>query len=344
MDRKRFIQSLGILAGAASWESSNSIDFMSMEQQNAFEKDGPAAIDAVIVGGGMAGLSAALLLGRADRRTLVIDSGSPRNREAPYAHNYLTRDHTPPAELIRLGREEVGRYPSVQFLSAEAQRVEAQGQAFRVKTSTGEKITARGVILAAGIADQLPALPGIERFWGRTVILCPFCHGYEFLNRPTGVLLSGDPEMALARIELLYSWSKRLTVFMQGQVDFTAEQLELLKRKGVRLIEEPISELAGDDGRLRGIRTAGGEMLEIEVLYVHSEMTLRTESLGIKFSIEHSDSREIMMKGQTNVPGLYVAGDASGAMQQLVSAAYTGSLAGVALHHYLAKSDFHATR
>src|SRR5829696_7548488 len=207
--------------------------------------------DVVIVGGGAAGLSAALVLGRALRRVAVIDAGSPRNAPATHMHGYLSRDGMPPAELLAAGRGEVSGY-GVQIIDDVVVRIDP---GFTVHRGNGDVLAARRIVVATGIGDELPDIPGVRERWGRDLLHCPYCHGYEVRDQPLGVL-GGAPE-AVQHALLVRQWSPDVTLFPHTDA-LSSEQREQLTARGIRIVEGTITRLVVHNDQLQGVELDGG--------------------------------------------------------------------------------------
>ena len=222
-------------------------------------------LEVIIIGGSYAGLSAALALGRARRRVLVIDGGRPRNRFTPHAHNLLLHDGDAPADLAARARQQVAAYPTVQLLAAEAlsARQLPEGQ-FEVATGQGTYQAGR-LLLATGMHDELPPVPGFAECWGKSVIHCPFCHGYEVVDQPTGIWLNSGEVGQYAR--MLLNWTRDLTVFTNGPAAFGPEVHALLQAHHVALDETPVAALLHTGGQLTALRLADGRTQPLPVLY-----------------------------------------------------------------------------
>ncbi|HYI14449.1 MAG TPA: NAD(P)/FAD-dependent oxidoreductase, partial [Thermomicrobiales bacterium] len=188
--------------------------------------------DTVIVGGGTAGLSAALVLGRARRRVLLVSDGPPRNAPADGAHGFFTRDGTPPYELLRIGREQLEPYATVELREIAATGMDRNNDEFTVTLATGEQVTTRTIVLATGVEDELPAIPGFAELWGRGIYHCPYCHGWEVRDQPLGVYASGEILMHLA--PLIRNWSPDVTILTDGPDGLSESQLATLQRLGIR--------------------------------------------------------------------------------------------------------------
>ena len=199
--------------------------------------------DVIIAGGGAAGLSAALMLGRSRRRVLVIDAGSPRNRNASHMHGVLGLEGIPPAELLARGRAEVEGY-GVELAQGTVEGVERERGGLRVATSDGAALTARALVVATGLTDELPDVPGLAERWGSTVLHCPYCHGWEVRDRRLGVLTTSP--LSLHQAELIRQWSDRVVVFTAGLGQITPEAERRLRSRGIVLEPEPVTRILGE--------------------------------------------------------------------------------------------------
>jgi thioredoxin reductase len=294
-------------------------------------------LDAVIVGGGPAGLSAALILGRCRRRVLVCDAGNPRNRVSHGVNGFLTRDGTKPEELRRLGREELARYPNVDVRDVtvcDADRVEG---GFEITLEDGERVRARKLLLATGLVEDLPDIPGFRQLWGRGTYNCPYCDGWENQDRPMAVYAQGDKGVGLA-LEMLI-WSSDVVLCTDGPADLGQEDRGTLERHGIRVVETKIDHLQGED-RLERIVFEDGSCLEREALfYIYGER--EPSPLAEKLGCEMTDKGVIETRSyeRTNVPGLFAAGDASRRVQFAIVAAAEGAAAAFAMNTELYKED-----
>lgn len=300
--------------------------------------------DAIIVGGGPAGLSAAQTLGRSLRTTLVLDSGEPRNAPAEHMQNFLSRDGTPPAELRRIAREELGRYPTVEIRDVPALRAESLPDGgFTVTLPGGEVVWGRRLLLATGVVDELPPIEGLAPLWGRAVFHCPYCHGYEVRNTALAVL-GGSPAAAHLALRLR-RFSDDVVLCAHGPVALDTVMGAALEANGVPVREEPVPRVEGRDGRLERIVFDGEEALPRDAMF-YAIGTLRQRSelprqLGCRML---DDSVEVDELGRTSVPGVFAAGDmarraSSGRMAAVIAAAATGALSGTALDKDLLAID-----
>src|SRR5690606_6815501 len=217
--------------------------------------------DVIIIGGSFAGLTAAMQLGRARRKVTVLDTGLNRNRYAEAAHNILGHDGASPAGLLATARAQVARYPTVELVSGRAVSISGEPDAFLITTEDGRIIKGRRVILAYGIVDEFPEIPGFAQCWGKTVIHCPFCHGYEVAGQRWGLVYSSP--MSLHGPTLYANWTDDITLFLDGHEIIEEERSKLLKR-GVKLVDGRLREIHHDGGRVTGISTEDGARVPLE--------------------------------------------------------------------------------
>jgi thioredoxin reductase len=297
-------------------------------------------LDVVIVGGGPAGLSAALILGRCRRRVLLCDAGNPRNRVSHGVNGFITRDGTKPEELREIGREELTRYPSVEVRDIEVCDADRVENGFEVTLSDGARHRTRRLLLATGLTEDLPDIPGFRHLWGRGTYNCPYCDGWENQDRPMAVYAKGRSGVGLA-VEMLV-WSRDVILCTDGPANLEAEDREKLERHGIPMIEKKIALLeAGEGDRLERVVFEDGDSIEREALfyiYGEREPTPLAEKLGCELSdkgVIETGSYE-----RTNVPGLFAAGDASRRVQFAIVAAAEGAAAAFAINTELYKEDF----
>ncbi|ODT76817.1 MAG: pyridine nucleotide-disulfide oxidoreductase [Pelagibacterium sp. SCN 64-44] len=284
--------------------------------------------DVIIVGGSFAGLAAAMQLGRARRKVTVLDTGLNRNRYAERAHNVLGHDGVPPADLLAAARAQVRAYPSVDFVAEAAVRVVGAPDAFTVTTAAGRVLEGRRLILAYGIVDDLPAIPGFAESWGKTVIHCPFCHGYEVAGKSWGLLYSSP--MSLHGPTLYANWTDDITLILDGH-EIIAEERHKLERRGVRIENGRLAAIAQDHGVLRGVTLDDGTRLDLAALYAHPRNRPSADlhaQLGLEMKETPTGTMVAVGDVQaTSRPGIFAAGDLATGMHSITFAASAGSLA-----------------
>jgi thioredoxin reductase len=299
-------------------------------------------LDVIIVGAGPAGLSAALILGRARRRVLVCDAGHPRNAPSHGLHCYLTRDGIDPKEFLRLGREELRAYETVELRQAEVSDarhlVNSGADHFEVTLNNGERLTSRKLLLATGVTDEVPSIEGLSQFYGTSVFHCPYCDGWEMRDQPLAVYGHGEDVIGLA-LELTF-WTRNLVLCTDGRAELSDEDIRRLLKRNIPLNENRIARLEGSAGVLERIVFANGETLTVSGMFFSTGQKQGSDlpqKLGCKFT-EQGCVRTYDYE-KTDVPGLYAAGDASRFAQLAIVAASEGALAGVAINKELMKED-----
>lgn len=289
---------------------------------------------AVVVGGGFAGLSAAMQLTRTRRNVLLIDAGRPRNRFAEASHGFLGQDGVAPSEIRRRALEQLGRYPNFTLVEGEAQSVERRLGGFMV-TANGDLIEAQVLVLALGVTDTLPSIPGLAERWGRTVLHCPYCHGYEVGGGPIGILASS--ELAAHQGGLLPDWGPTI-MFVEPGVTFDEEQHAMLAARGVKFETERVVELIGEGLELEAVRLANGRLVEIRALFAQSRVAIASplvSQLGLELEEGPQGFHIKVQMGCTSEPGVFAAGDAASPMHNATLASASGVMAGISAHRAL---------
>ncbi|MDF1505955.1 NAD(P)/FAD-dependent oxidoreductase [Roseisolibacter sp. H3M3-2] len=297
--------------------------------------------DAVVVGGSWAGLAAAMQLARARRRVLVVDAGRPRNRFAAHAHGFLGQDGRAPAAVIADARAQVLAYPTAEVRADEARHAAAEGGLFAVALASGATARARRLVLATGIVDELPDVPGLRERWGTGVLHCPYCHGYEVGDRRLGVLAVG--EGSLHQALLLGDWSADVTLFTNGTFAPTAAQRDALAARGVRVPERRVAADVGEAPALAGVVVEGADgraVVAVDAVFTATRTHLAGPLAGqLGVAVDEGPMGPIIRtdaKRQTTVPGVYAAGDVARAPHNATWAAADGVTAGVYAHQSLA--------
>jgi thioredoxin reductase len=304
--------------------------------------------DAVVVGAGTAGLSAALLLDRSRRRVLVLDGGNPRNAPASASHGFFTRDGVSPGELLEIGRGQLERYPGVEYRAGRAMGVSGSGGSFEVALEDGETVVSRKVVLATGVVDELPHRPGLRELWGRGVYHCPYCHGWEVRDRPLAVMAGG--EEVVERAVLIRNWSRNLVALTDGSpLDEARARLDAI---GVPVNEKPIARLEGKSDGSEGLTRIvfeDGSYIEREGLFYGPAQRQRSplaEALGCEV-VAMGPAAEVVktdpMTRETSVAGVHAVGDAGTPMQSVALAAASGNVAAAMLNHALCIEDAEAS-
>ncbi|NKG20765.1 NAD(P)/FAD-dependent oxidoreductase [Paeniglutamicibacter terrestris] len=297
--------------------------------------------DVAIIGGGAAGLAAAQALGRSRRSVVVIDAGQPRNAVAKGVHNFLTRDGVPPLELLRLGREELAPY-GTEFRFTRATSYSRGVENFEVTLEEGAVVTAGRIILAAGIRDTLPEIDGLEAFWGKNVLHCPYCHGWEVQDQNIAVL---DSEFAIHQALMFRQLSDSITLYVAPGREIEASELEKLKARGIKIVEREIIAVRGSDNHLTHLGFADGTEDQVDALVImprfSAEIPGLTE-LGLQTTDHPSGIGTYVSTdefGKTEVPGLWVAGSLREPMAQVVLAAGDGLRVGAMVNADIIESD-----
>ena len=295
--------------------------------------------DVVVVGGGAAGLSAALVLGRARRRVAVVDAGAPRNAPAAHMQGFLSRDGMSPADLLAAGRSEVTGY-GVEILSDQVAAVEP---GFVVRLAGGRVLNARRILVATGVTDELPDIPGVRARWGRDLLHCPYCHGWEVRDEPLGVLgtLPGSVQHAL----LVRQWSDDV-VFFVHTYELTPDELAQLEARGVRVVHGEIARLVVEADRLTGVELTNGQVVERAAVFVrpgnvpHADGLLR--ALGCE--VNEAGFAVVDATGRTSAFGVWAAGNVVDPRAQVITAAGAGSAAAISINADLVQDDVDRAR
>jgi len=292
--------------------------------------------EVVIIGGGAAGLSAALVLSRARRRIVVVDDGRPRNAAAAHMQGFLSRDGMPPAELLAEGRREIASYGG-EFVDGTVVGITSEGEHFEVRLADGIRLTARRILVTTGLRDEAPDVPGVAERWGRDVLHCPYCHGYEVRDQPLGVL--GGTPGAVQHALLIRQWSADVTYFPHATVPTDDERAQLAAR-GIAVVDGIVRRLVVEDDRLTGVELDDGRVVDRTAVFVRPQFRQTGTLLQDLGAEANADGwPRVDAAGQTSVPGVWAAGNATNPRAQVITAAGEGSAAAIAINNDLTEED-----
>ena len=298
----------------------------------------PHPYDVIIIGGSYAGLSAAMTLGRSLRDVLIIDAGQPANRQTPHAHNFLTQDGNPPARIAGLARQQGLAYPGVSWLNGKVIEAGQTETGFFVTTEVGESFSAKKLLLATGVFDQMPPIEGFAACWGISVLHCPYCHGYEVAGQRIGLLANGDTGVEL--VKLIGHWSKNLTLLTNGPATFTAEQRAFIHKKGVPINESPLRRIEHQNGQVGRVVFQDGTWLAFDAIFSRVPFRQHT-NLADQSGCELWQTGPMtgLLKadefGRTSSPSVFAAGDNNTLVRSVAIAIGSGNKTGAAINREL---------
>jgi len=313
------------------------------EPQTHPEPHLPGILDVVVVGGAAAGLSAALVLSRARRRVAVVDAGEPRNKPAAHMQGFLGSDGLPPTELLAAGRAEVAGYGG-ELIAGTVTAItpcdgsdRRRGRLFQVLLADGTVLRARRVLVTTGLHDDVPDVPGVRERWGRDLLHCPYCHGYEVRDQPLGVL--GGTSEAVVHAHLVRQWSPDVVLFTDSS-PLTADQREQLVARGIGTVEEPVARLVVEGDRLTGVELDGGRVVPRTAVFVRPTFVPHDDLLaGLGCRRHENGWIAVDPTGLTSVPGVWAAGNTVNPRAQVITAAGEGSAAAIAINNDLVDED-----
>jgi thioredoxin reductase len=295
--------------------------------------------DTVIVGGSYAGLSAAMTLGRSLRNVLIIDSGNPCNKQTPHSHNFLTRDGVPPGEIAKIAKEEVAKYPTVEFYEGFAAKGKKISEGFLITTSDGHSFRGKKLIFATGIVDSLYSVEGFAECWGISVIHCPYCHGYEVRNKKTAILADGDRLVYFT--SLIKNLTDDVTLLISEINDRNADNIAILERNGVKIIQKKILEIQHHSGYIEKVIFSDGTAENFDVLYAPVPFRQHS-SIPEELGCEMTDAGLIKIdeSHKTTLDSVYAVGDNSNQLRSVSLAVSSGTVAGVKINGELSTAMF----
>lgn len=298
-------------------------------------------IDCAIIGGGPAGLNAALVLGRARRTVLVFDENQPRNAVTQESHGFLTRDGVKPNEFRAIAHQEISKYLSVEIQHVRVTGIRHANDSFEITTEKGDRLSAKTVLLATGLKEILPTIDGLHDYYGKSVFSCPYCDGWELKEKPL-VVIAEEGQQAFHMAKIVWNWSHDLLLCTNGHQILTGAQRDTLRKKGIQVVEDRITALVGKHGQLERIAFATQEEKRREGGFVASQLLQASpfgEVLGCEMNVMGGIVTDPL--GRTTVPGVYAAGDALvGVPHQLIIAAAAGSRAAAGVNTDLTESEF----
>ncbi len=295
--------------------------------------------EVIIIGGSYAGLSAAMALGRAVRRVLIIDSGKPCNRQTPHSHNFITHDGETPKAIADKAQEQVLKYDTVKFYSGLATEGVKMENGFAIKTAKGEIFNAKKLLFATGIFDEMPTIKGFAECWGISVIHCPYCHGYEVKNQKTGILGNGDYGFEFSK--MISNWTKDLTLFTDGKSTLTKEQTEKISGHNIKVVETEIGSFEHTNGHIQKIIFKDNTEFAIKAVYARVPFIQHCD-IPVTLGCELTEQGYIKVDNffKTNIHSVYAAGDNTTMMRAVAAAVSAGTIAGAAINKELIEETF----
>ncbi|MBG9811148.1 pyridine nucleotide-disulfide oxidoreductase [Bacillus endophyticus] len=297
-------------------------------------------LDCAVIGGGPAGLNAALVLGRSRRKTILFDDNKPRNAVVSESHGFITRDGIDPQEFKRVAHEELSKYPDVRIAKQRVNRINKENTLFQVETENGEVHSAKKIILATGFKEVLPDIPGVKEFYGKSLFSCPFCDGWELRDRPLAVI--ADDQKAFHMAKLVSNWTNDLIIFTNGSKVLSLEEQELLKSKGIRINEKKIEAFIGEKGMLKKIQLEDETAVHREGGFIAMEWKQAASfDSSLEYTLNELGGITTDSWQRTNTEGVFACGDTQiSGPSQLIVAAAEGSMAAISVNVALIEEKF----
>lgn len=291
-------------------------------------------LDAAIIGGGPAGLNAALVLGRARKKVAVIDEGRPRNGVTREAHGFLTRDGISPSEFRRIAMEQIGAYPSVSFVADTAVSITGTDGHFQIATAQGQSFQSKKLLFAVGMKDRHLDIKGLKEAYGKSAFVCPYCDGWELRDKPLVIICKGAAALHFA--QLISGWTNRFTICTNGPADLTDAERDELRQHQVPVFDSPIHSIDSDEGMVRQVVLEDGTVIPCRGIFFKPELIMGSNlPQAIGCQVTETGTVIIDEFGKTNVPGVYSAGDAASMRHQAIAAAAMGALSAAAMNNEL---------
>ena len=332
--RRNFIKQTGLGLTAAILP----FGLVSFKKYDIMEQD-VSFFDVIIIGGSYAGLSAGMALGRALKKVLIVDNGHPCNIQTPHSHNFLTQDGQTPSEIAGVAKKQVMHYDTIQFYEGLAIMANKISKGFEVCMVSGDVFKAKKLIFATGVKDIMPQLEGFGACWGKSIIHCPFCHGYEVRNRTTGILGNGDAGFEFAK--MLLNWTSDLTLFTNGPSTLTEVQHKKLQQHNIKVIEKPIAYFEQRNGYLEQIVFNDLTDFALEVLYAKLPFV---QHCVLPFALGCDLTAQGLIKvnefQKTSVYGIYACGDSANVLRSVSNAVASGTVAGAMTNKEISDDEF----
>ncbi|HMG93718.1 MAG TPA: NAD(P)/FAD-dependent oxidoreductase [Chryseolinea sp.] len=295
--------------------------------------------DVIIVGGSYSGLAAAMALGRALRKVLIIDSGNPCNAQTPHSHNFLTQDGKTPKEISSIAKQQVERYSTVKFFNGIAQKGNKTVKGFDIQVESGETFASRKLIFATGIRDIMPPIEGSSECWGVSLLHCPYCHGYEVRNKKTGILANGDSGFEFSI--LISNWTNDLTLYTNGTSTLSEEQTTKLKNHNIKIVEKVLAQFDHANGQIQNIVFKDGSKTSLDVMYSRASFEQHCKLPEI-LGCEITEEAYVKIDGfqKTTIAGIFAVGDNTSRMRTIANAVAMGTTAGTVVNKEICLEDF----
>lgn len=293
----------------------------------------------VIIGGSYAGLSCALSLGRALRKVLVIDGGTPCNRQTPHSHNFITQDGEKPEVISAKAKAQILAYKTVEFLEDRVVYAEKTDKGFLLQTQSGSTYLTQKIVLATGLKDNMPNILGFSDCWGISVIHCPYCHGYEVRNQKTGILADGDQAYHYA--QLIRNWTSELVLLTNGQTQLSSEQIQAIQQGGVNIIEKKLMEIVHHSGQVKNVKFDDDTSISLSAIYYRPPFEQQSnlpKQLGCKMTEQGLIQIDPFQK--TTEPNVYACGDNSNLLRSVALAVSSGNTTGAMVNQALIEEEF----
>lgn len=295
--------------------------------------------DVIIIGGSYAGLSAAMALGRALRKVLIIDSGLPCNSQTPHSHNFITQDGEKPGEIAAKAKAQVLKYHTVNFVHDLAINGRKDKNVYTITLKSGEEFSAKKLVFATGVKDNMPDIDGFAACWGISVIHCPYCHGYEVKGEKTGILANGD--FAMHYVQLIRNWTNDLTLLSNGKPILTSEQLGKIEKHNIKVIEKEIAYLQHKNGQLQRVVFKDNSSVELKAIYSRPDFEQHCkipEVLGCELTEQGHILVDMFQK--TSLDNVFACGDSASPMRSVANAVASGNMAGAMINNILTEEEF----